>query len=99
MTKIDDGGAAFPVSETLRQDGERIIHAETGMSLRAYYAGQALPAAVEDYDRVTRCAGGFREPALPYATKAVGTREEIIARQAVKYADALIAALKTGGAK
>lgn len=46
MTKIDDGGAAFPLSDTLRTDGEHVLHAERGMSLRDYFAGQALPALI-----------------------------------------------------
>jgi hypothetical protein len=67
------------------------------ISLRAYFAAHALASAVEDYDRLTRAGHGVKEPALPFATK-VMSREQIIAGQAVRYADALIAALNKGGA-
>ncbi len=53
-----------------------------GMLLRDWFAGQSLPGAIEDYDG----------PATPYSAQATGTREEIIARQAYKYADAMLKA-------
>ena len=70
---------------------------QPGMTLRDYFAGQALPQAVADYGEpsATTSSGQRRDrgnPVLPYAAKAIGTREEIIARQAYKYADAMLAA-------
>jgi hypothetical protein len=79
----DTGGPAFPTS--LNPDGPF-----GGMTLRDYFAGQALPEAVEDYDRKSRRAGDMKENVLPWACKALGTREEIIARQAYRYADAML---------
>lgn len=94
---INDGGPAFPVASDL------LGHAD-GMSLRAYLSGLALNQAVLDYGQPNsnnsagqRCDRG--NPVLPYASKAIGSREEIIAMQAVKYADALIAELAKGGAQ
>jgi len=88
MTK-KDGGNAFPTYHDLRE----------GMSLRDYMAAAALPQAVVDYGEPL--AGGIYgqrrdrgTPVLPYSTKGTGTREEIIARQAYRYADAMLAARK-----
>ena len=102
--KINNGGPAFPVTfEGGKNNGEAPYFA-AGMSLRAYIAAQALNQAVLDYGQPNlgstagqRCDRG--SPVLPYATKAIGSREEIIAMQAVKYADALIAELAKGGAQ
>jgi hypothetical protein len=60
--------------------------------LRDWFAGQALPQAVEDYDRKTRGVMDTKNPVLPWATAATGTREQIIAHQAYRYADAMLAA-------
>lgn len=92
----NDGGPAFPHMERPRPDLGRGIYerfTSGGMSLRDWFAGQALPQAVADYDRMTRAGfHGAVEWVLPYATKAIGSREEIIARQAYRYADAMLAA-------
>lgn len=70
---------------------------DSGMTLRDYFAGQALPQAVEDYGE-PNCGSGQRKnhgnPVLPYSAPACGTREEIIARQAYRYADAMLQARK-----
>ena len=86
MSKMDDGGPAFPV-EDLGLNGTY------GMSMRDWFAGQALPSAVEDYDRITRI-GGAKGPVLPWSNAVLGTRETIIARQAYTYADAMLDARK-----
>lgn len=44
MTKIDDGGAAFPIPAYVDQPGS--YGAYPGMSLRDYFAAQALPALI-----------------------------------------------------
>ena len=67
------------------------------MTLRDWFAGQALASAVDDYGQPeygsTRGQRTDRgNPVLPYAGKAIGPREDIIARQAYRYADAMIAA-------
>lgn len=66
------------------------------MTLRDYFAGEALTGAIQDYDRKTRGPVDTQDNVLPWATSAIGTREEIIARQAYRYADAM---LKTRGAR
>lgn len=43
MTKqINDGGPAFPLPDVFRPDGVHISGGASGMSLRDYFAGQAL---------------------------------------------------------
>lgn len=85
---MTDGGPAFP-SPLRPEDG---FWNAQGMSLRDWFAGQALPGAIEDYDR-KRWVGGSvaTESMLPYAAQATGAREDIIARQAYRYADAMLA--------
>jgi hypothetical protein len=89
MSEMEDGGPVFlgPVSHPQH----------TGLSLRDWFAGQALQQAVLDYGEpnghpVTGQRKDRGNPVLPYASKGVGTREEIIARQAYRYADAMLAA-------
>lgn len=89
MSEINTGGSAFPVpEENYLSNG---TYSNPGMTLRDWFAGQALPQAIEDYDCMTRTSSDH-EWVLPYATKATGSREEIIARQAYRYADAMLAA-------
>ena len=90
-TKIDDGGNAFPTYYHPTEGFDT-----PGMNLRDWFAGQAIACAVDDYGEPssTSSAGQRRDrgsPILPYATQGSGTREQIIARQAYKYADAMIA--------
>lgn len=68
---------------------------QPGMTMLDALAIAALPAAVEDYGEPssTSSAGQRRDrgnPILPYASEGVGTREEIIARQAYRYAEAMM---------
>lgn len=82
MDKINDGGPAFPHTHIIGING--MLHdaqSVGGMSLRAYFAGQAMQATI---------------PAN-YHMSAVGTRwldPGTAAKEAVDAADALIAALE-----
>ena len=67
-------------------------------SLRDWFAGQAFSQAVEDYGQpdVLKSSGQRRDrgnPILPYSNGMM-TREEIIAGQAYRYADAMLEARK-----
>ena len=42
MSKRDDGGPAFPREEVVMRDGTRYGPVQPGMSLRDWFAGQAL---------------------------------------------------------
>ena len=70
----DDGGSAFPIPSDGRTHGT-----EGGMSLRAYFAGQALPAVIR------QCYEDARPPNVSQA--------ELFAHIACECADALIAEL------
>ena len=92
MTDKQTGGPAFP----LQFIGPEFEPGHAGMTLRDWFATNALPQAVLDYGEpsATSSAGQRRDrgnPVLPYATKGAGTREQIIARQAYRYADAMLA--------
>lgn len=87
MEPINDGGPAFPVPQARMQ---------MGMTLRDWFAGQALSQSVADYGEpdVNSSAKQRRDrgnPVLPYATREM-SRESIIAYQAYRYADAMLAA-------
>jgi hypothetical protein len=79
---------AFP-SQPCGRDGMPVQEASPGMSLRDWLAGQALPQAITDYERVD---GGNGNRVLPRAAKPIGTREDVIAWQAYRYADAMMSA-------
>lgn len=79
-TQPDDGGPAFPVADTVHSSGQ-VQYGFNGMSLRDYFAGQAL-AGLEAY------AGSiiFREGQ---------TSTQLIAQASYEMADAMLAARKT----
>lgn len=75
-TKPNDGGPAFPVHPE--------SFGSNGMSLRAYFAGQALPAVIAgQYDIAMR--GGDINPS---------TVTKDVAQVILEYADAIIAELE-----
>ena len=83
MTDKDTGGPAFPV------DGTALQNETMGMTLRDYFAGQAMLNS-------DICTGRAREYQLKawFGYRCEITREEIIAKQAYIYADAMIEARK-----
>jgi len=87
---INGGGPAFPNLASGFREADK-----TGMTLRDYFAGLALPQAVEDYGVPgTRGREDHGQRITPYSAKGVGTREQIITRQAYVYADAMLEARK-----
>lgn len=87
----NDGGPAFP-NPALADENCQFQTDVTGLTARDYFAASALPQAVEDYGRKDHTG---TNSVLPHAAKPIGTREEIIARQAYRYADAMIRARAT----
>lgn len=85
MTKIDDGGPAFPFAVPVE-----FQFAENGMSIRDHFAGQALAGlyACRDLQLATL---------LDKAKTGSGQFEECMAKQAYAQADAMIAARKSEG--
>ena len=64
MSKINDGGAAFPCPATENHSGQG------GMTLRDYFAGQALLALAKEnqtefgVDEITRLCGRYADSML-----------------------------------
>ena len=83
--KINDGGPAFPPTHDPKTH-------DSGMSLRDYFAGQALANG-------EICTGSASEFYLQawFGNRGGITREEITTRQAYNHSDAMIAA-RNGGA-
>lgn len=89
----NDGGPAFPrvpfdVND-YTGDGSQ------GMALRDWFAGHCFSQAVEDYGQPglgdnSKQRKDRGNPVLPYATAEM-SRETIIAAQAYRYADAMLA--------
>jgi hypothetical protein len=50
MSPINDGGFAFPMPDVLHVNG-MVQHGFNGMTLREYYAGQALAGLIADQSR------------------------------------------------
>lgn len=89
MSSINDGGPAFPLAPDrwTDMDGVRHMSQEAGMSLRDYFAGQALAA---------KMAPGL----IGYEDHAPEHRSELIrrlARDCFAVADAMLAARAGGG--
>lgn len=99
MGDVKDGGPAFRFEyDSTGFFGEPARDLHTGMTLRDWFAGEALPQAVLDYSngRKERPDDDHSLSVTAYTTKAIGTREEIIARQAYRYADAMLKAREAG---
>ena len=82
----NDGGPAFPFTPTDRSG--QIGPTEPGMSLRAYFAGQALAGEVASLSSIETLKNAARVAEMSNLSV-----EEHTAVQCVRYADALIAEL------
>jgi hypothetical protein len=87
-TTINDGGPAFPVHDVYHPNGE-IEYGKPGMSLRAYFAGQALAGEIA----AATSSRDFCRATMDAAERHNHSVETHIAIQCVRYADALIAEL------
>ena len=88
-SKPHDGGPAFPISDMG-------VHGCLGMTLRDWFAGQAFTQAVEDYGQPSLGSNSGQRmnkgnTVLPYSNAHIN-REQIIAFQSYRYADAMLAA-------
>ena len=87
-----DGGPAFPrpfSTGTIIKDGEKVSlmnHAEEGMSLRDWFAGMALQGLLASETSEAWCTKAEIKDG-----KCFRTREQVLANQALKLADALLA--------
>ena len=69
-TEINDGGPAFPIPESDYEDGR------TGMTLRDYFAGQAL-AGILAGPIASQCRGGEAAETAPGPASERGAAEEV----------------------
>lgn len=77
-TKINDGGPAFPLAPCPGCDNShKSVHEFSGMSLRDYFAGIALPPAIERHKRSHKDIDGI-------------DRHEAAAKDAYAAADAML---------
>ena len=76
-TPINQGGPAFPRPESRGTSGAITLHGQNGMTLRDYFAGQALAGAV-----------GF-SPSDPFRRY---HQPEDVAAACYRFADAMLAA-------
>lgn len=84
MSKVNNGGAAFPF-QALRSDGLPAFEFSVGMSLRDYFAAQALPAII------SATSAGQHEPGKDMAESVGINVEAKIAFDTYRIADAMIA--------
>lgn len=91
--KIDDGGPAFQV---FRQHAlGRMEHENSGMSLRDYFAGQSVGAALSMLDRAPM--EQYKKMASRRGLKVEkGVMSQLAAIMSYEIADAMIAARKAG---
>ncbi len=87
MTPPGDGGPAFPRPA----NGPEYTASQCGMTLREWYAGQALAGIVSNQGQLD----GQGKRAIRFGVEA----EVMIAATAVKMADSLLAELRKGGAQ
>lgn len=80
MTKINDGGPAFPFISWRSPDGMIGMNATEGMSLRDHFAGQAMAALIQSTEP--------RAMGLTYEDEEF---MRVTAQSAYEYADALLA--------
>jgi hypothetical protein len=85
MSKINDGGPAFPTHGFVQIGDNAVPTADGGMSLRDWFAGQALAGMLTYYN----------EHRGDYHTNATC---DVAAKDAYAWADAMLAARAEGGA-
>lgn len=79
MSKIDNGGPAFPVHPEMAEKlGCINSQSDAGMTLRDYFAAKALKISWSSYD--------------PLFTDEGGADEDVIAERAYRMADAMLRA-------
>lgn len=86
--QIKDGGSAFPLIVDIKPFGVANYEGKTGMTLRDYFAGEALPAAIRE--------------AMSHNASLFDAAQEVtpdrVADACYRYADAMIARRPKGGA-
>lgn len=93
MSEQSDGGPAMPVNE--RNDDGTHFHTHKGLSLRDYFAGQAISGLLFDKARTTALKEKlFDENPQMTAGEAVSRINHIVCTDAYAIADAMLQARK-----
>ena len=87
MSTIKDGGPAFPRSATKGTSGTIVREAQDGMSLRDYFAGQALAALINQLANTSKADKVMKKLGM-----CEGQFDRLCAKCAYDYADAMIKA-------
>lgn len=83
MSEINDGGPAFPIPSVGTGDPrDGMTSGSEGMSLRDYFAGQALAGVMQDWINYRKSDGGYIDDET----------HELIAEDAYGIADAMLKA-------
>ncbi len=90
MKDNDNGGPAFPEQNIMAHGNMMLAETTPGMTLRDWFAGQALPGYVMDFDQN---ATGIIDPdyKAPGKTRTYGQE---VAKRCYAFADAMLAARK-----
>ena len=75
MSAIDDGGSAFPVAGLSGLPNDNFINPTGGMSLRDWFAGQALLAIPHIYHDLVLTSAGAAELAYKIADEMIESRK------------------------
>lgn len=81
MTKLDDGGSAFPRTGSFTSDGDKRFDSISldGMSLRDWFAGQALPHLISGAIGMgpkQKCEQAYKYADAMLAARKKGTADE-----------------------
>jgi hypothetical protein len=91
MSEIKDGGPAFPVQEQVNVHGEHVMWAESGMTLRDYFAIRA-PEPTKDRMDLERMKDRNRNPHNDSYKPPIRSDMEIRCALAYEYASAMLKA-------
>ena len=71
----DDGGPVFPVPDQYTPNGTLVVHGCEGISLRDWFAGQALAALIAHYEGQDGSMDGIPASAFQYADAMLAARD------------------------
>ena len=83
MSKIEDGGAAFPLPKQVFGENIHLEYADKGMTLRDYFAAAALSVALDNWKSFNARQEDDEEPSI-----------DLVAREAYEIADAMLTVRK-----
>ena len=75
MSKIDDGGYAFPIAATETNNPNMFFEPQGGMTLRDYFAAAALQGMLA-YEQGTGASSDYAKWAYEYSDAMLAARKE-----------------------